>query len=196
MLELEPARAAHRPAEGPREPSAPSARSASSRVGKFFSTSCTEPSSSVRRWKPLPSASRRAIGVLRPGTKRLSMNTTRAPGSSTACSRASQPRSAAFGTWLHQKPAKAASKGAPAMPSSAKASARAKRTTPLGSGLVAAIASVSGLTSVASQSRLWRAPCTVHQPVPQATSSTRWPAKARVTRACRWRSSRWRSGRA
>jgi hypothetical protein len=81
--------------------------SACSRVAKFFSTSCTLPSSSVRRWYVLPSASRRLVGVLVVWTNPLSSITTCAPVASRGWSASSQPSSRPSGTWLHQQPAKA-----------------------------------------------------------------------------------------
>ncbi len=63
-----------------------------------------------------------------------------------------------------------------------------------GSGLVRANAIVSGFRSVASQDAASRAPCGVHQPVPQAISSTSRPAKGAPSQASIVRRSAWRSG--
>jgi hypothetical protein len=91
---------ARRPATRPRCARAGRAASGLLRVGKFFSTSCTLPSSSVRSGRccrPRRSAS----GVLLVCTKLLSSKTTRAPGSAAAraaCPASRQPLPAARGS--------------------------------------------------------------------------------------------------
>lgn len=69
-----------------------------------------------------------------------------------------------------------------------------RSSTQAGSGLLRATASVSSFRSVASQRFASSAPCTVHQPVPQAISSTRRFAKQVGNAASMVRRSAWRSG--
>jgi hypothetical protein len=117
------------------------------------------------------------MGVLLVCTKLLSSITT---ARRAAAGRARCPASCGrrcSGTWLHQQPAKAASKVL-ALQFGQCVGVHGLELHAGGHGALArATARVSGLMSVASQCAASRAPCGVHQPVPQATSSTRRPAK-------------------